>query len=74
MRSKLTQQDGAEVLEIDRTYLSQMLNGKRTPGLETALRIENITGVSVRSWSAQPSGAGSDVVAPVAANVCSGNE
>lgn len=40
----------ANLLELDEAYLSQLLNGKRRPGLPIACRIEDRTGIPVESW------------------------
>ena len=47
--------EAAEFLGIDMTVLSRMLNGHRVPGRERAIAIEDLTGVSVRSWSVDSS-------------------
>ena len=49
-RSKVNQTQAAQILGITPVFLSQILHGHREPGLATALRIEDITGISVRSW------------------------
>lgn len=49
-RSKITQRHAAELLKVHEVYLSQLLAGDRNPGLDTALRIEDVTGISARSW------------------------
>jgi len=49
-RSKMNQNEAAEVLSIHPVMLSQILSGDRKPGLGTAVNIEQITGVSVESW------------------------
>lgn len=40
----------AELLELDETHLSQILSGKRRPGLPIAVRIEDICGIPAKSW------------------------
>lgn len=50
-RSKFNQQEAAEILQIHPVYLSQILNGLRSPGLANAIKIEDLTGISVRSWA-----------------------
>ncbi len=50
-RSKLNQREAADLLGITDVYLSQILCGERTPARENAILIEDVTGVSVRSWS-----------------------
>jgi plasmid maintenance system antidote protein VapI len=52
-RSRLKQNQLAHLLRIHDTYLSQLLSGRRRPGLDVALRIERLTGVPVESWSAR---------------------
>lgn len=49
-RSKINQNQAAELLSITPVFLSQILNGDRTPGLTNALKIEDVTGIAVRSW------------------------
>lgn len=51
-RSRLKQYELADLLEMHETTLSQMLAGKRRPGLATALRIEDVTGIPVSAWKA----------------------
>lgn len=52
-RCRLKQYELADLLGMHFTTLSQVLAGKRRPGLDTALRIERLTGVPVESWSDQ---------------------
>lgn len=40
----------ADLLELDQAYLSQLLSGKRRPGLPIAFRIEERTGIPASSW------------------------
>lgn len=49
-RSKLNQREASEVLGCHDVVLSQWLSGARTPGLDNAHRIEDITGISTESW------------------------
>jgi transcriptional regulator with XRE-family HTH domain len=49
-RSKLKQCDFARQIHITDAYLSQVLSGKRRPSLPIAVRIEDQTGIPVRSW------------------------
>lgn len=49
-RSKLTQRAAAELLRMHYTFLSQILNGNRSPALGTAVRIERVTGIPVEAW------------------------
>lgn len=52
-RSKLTQRQFAPLIALTEAHLSQILSGKRRPGLPIAVRIEDRTGVPVRSWLPQ---------------------
>lgn len=49
-RSKINQLEAARIIGIDPTQLSQILNGKRRPGLDNATAIERKTGISVHDW------------------------
>ena len=49
-RHKYNQRDLAELLEIPEANLSRLINGVRYPGLPTAIRIEQVTGIPVESW------------------------
>lgn len=46
----------AELLELAEAHLSQLLSGKRRPGLPIAVRIEERTGVPAESWLLKPVG------------------
>lgn len=49
-RHGVNQTKAAEILEVNYVVLSQYLNGKRIPGLVNAVKIEQVTGISVESW------------------------
>ncbi len=51
---------------VSRSYLSDMLNGKKTPSLDVAVRIERLTqgAVPASSWIAPAPDAGAPAVAP----------
>jgi transcriptional regulator with XRE-family HTH domain len=49
-RSKLNQREAALRLGFDQTFLSQILNKLRSPGLINAIKIERVTGIVVESW------------------------
>ena len=38
------------MLGLDHTYLSQILSGRRRPGLVNSVKIERVTGIVVESW------------------------
>lgn len=44
------QRDAAELLEITEVFLSQLLNSRRKPGLDNAIKIERLTGIPVEAW------------------------
>lgn len=48
--------EAARILDLDHTFLSQLLNGHRSPGLANAVKIERVTGISVEAWL--PTGVG----------------
>ena len=50
-RSKLNQTQAADILGLHPVYLSQILLGKRSPGLANAIKIEDVTGISARVWT-----------------------
>ncbi len=50
-RSKLNQRQTAELLGVHEVFISQILSGIRSPGLENAILIEERTGIPVRCWS-----------------------
>lgn len=49
-RRDVNQREAARILEMDFTVLNKILLGHRTPGLATALAIEQRTGIVVESW------------------------
>lgn len=50
-RSKLKQNEAAELIGIDEAQFSQILNCKRRPGLDNAARIERKTGIPAGAWA-----------------------
>lgn len=50
-RHKLMQTELADIIGITKAQLSHILNGVRTPGLATARRIEDATGIPMRAWT-----------------------
>lgn len=71
-RSKLKQGEAAGLLGFDRSYLSQILGGKRQPGLASAIKIERVSGVPVEAWLPQRDGQPSEAVPDLAGNPCDG--
>ena len=43
--------DAARYLEMDEPYISVLVNAKRTPGLDNALKLERLTGIPVEAWA-----------------------
>lgn len=62
------QSEAADLLGVDQSYLSQLLSGRRQPGLTTAVSIERLTGIPVEAWLAVESGGQSTVDAVQAGN------
>ena len=50
-RRGFTQADAARYLNYDEPYVSVLLSGKRTPGLDNAIHMERLTGIPVEAWS-----------------------
>lgn len=55
-RSNVNQREAARIIGIHFTHLSQILSGRRSPGLANAVVIERETGIPVEAWL--PSGEG----------------
>lgn len=49
-RRRFMQQEAAEYFGWDETYISQLVNGRRSPGLDNAVKIERATGIPVEAW------------------------
>ena len=60
------QTDAAKLLKVDRSYLSQVLAGKRGVGLTTAVRFESLTGIPAEAWVPQPDGGASEPLSETA--------
>lgn len=52
--SGLRQKVWAEQLGVSQAYLSELMSGAKRPSLELAVRIEEATGLPVRSWVRPP--------------------
>lgn len=50
VRSQMTQTEAAAQIGISRVKLNQYLNAEARPSLETAIRIEDVTGIGIRLW------------------------
>jgi transcriptional regulator with XRE-family HTH domain len=55
-RREFNQAETAAHMGMDFTYISQIVNGVRTPGLHNALIIERHTGIPVEAWVGRPFG------------------
>ena len=52
MRRRIfTQADAARHLQLEESYVSVLANGKRSPGLATAIKLERLTGIPVEAWA-----------------------
>lgn len=49
-RRCFTQREAAKHFEWDETFVSQLVTGRRTPGLTNAVAIERETGIAVEAW------------------------
>jgi transcriptional regulator with XRE-family HTH domain len=49
-RRRFMQTEAAKYLGFDPTFVSQLVNGARTPGLDNAIKIERATGIPVEAW------------------------
>lgn len=49
-RRRFLQKEAAEYLGFDETFVSQLVNGRRSPGLDNAILIERKTGIPVEAW------------------------
>lgn len=49
-RRGFNQREASDFLGVNVVFYSQILNGKRQPGLANAIRLEQQTGISVESW------------------------
>jgi len=50
VRGRLTQVEAADQIGVSRVQLNQYLQGARRPSLDVAIRIEDATGISIRTW------------------------
>lgn len=51
-RRGFNQADAARYLEMDQPYISVLVSGKRSPGLDNAIKLERLTGIPVEAWLA----------------------
>ena len=62
IRRRFLQKEAAEYLGIDETFVSQLVNGRRVPGLENAVHLERMTGIPVEAWMSTERGNTDDTV------------
>lgn len=55
-RRGFNQADAARYLQFDEPYVSVLLSGKRTPGLDNAIHLERLTGIPVEAWASSELG------------------
>lgn len=55
-RRRFLQKEAGEYMGFHESFISQLVNGDRTPGLENAIAIERMTGIPVEAWLPTASG------------------
>ena len=50
-RRRFMQREAAAYFGWHETYISQLVNGTRMPGLDNAIKIERETGIPVEAWA-----------------------
>lgn len=50
-RRGFNQADAARYLAFDQPYISVLVSGKRSPGLDNAIKLERLTGIPVEAWA-----------------------
>lgn len=50
-RRVFSQADAARYLAMEVPFISLLANGKRTPGLDNAIKLERMTGIPVEAWA-----------------------
>jgi transcriptional regulator with XRE-family HTH domain len=50
LRRGFMQREAAAHFGWHETYISHLLSGSRTPGLDNAVQIERVTGIPVEAW------------------------
>lgn len=54
IRRGFLHREAANHFGFHETYISQLVNGSRTPSLENAVKIERETGIPVSTWLSRP--------------------
>lgn len=49
-RRRFMQREAADYFGWHETYISHLLSGARTPGLDNAVTIERLTGIPIEAW------------------------
>ena len=60
------QNEAAIHLDLNEAFLSMLVNGKRLPSLDNAIRIERHTGIPVEAWSSSERDSSEPAIAAVA--------
>ena len=50
-RRGFNQADAARYLAFDQPYIAVLVSGKRSPGLDNAIKLERLTGIPVEAWA-----------------------
>jgi len=50
-KKKKTQNDLAQLLDCSHSYLSELINGKKTPSIEFAGKLESTCKVKIGDWN-----------------------
>lgn len=66
-RRSVNQRQAADIIGIDFTMLNHYICGRRSPSLDTAVLIEEKTGIPVKAWVSTSSDT-SDVAVPATSN------
>lgn len=61
-RRGFTQADASRYLDFTEPYLSDLLNGRGSPGLANAVHLERFTGIPVEAWTSELSEAADEEV------------
>jgi transcriptional regulator with XRE-family HTH domain len=67
-RRRFMQREVAEHLGIHFTFVCQLIAGKRSPGLDNAIKIERLTGIPVEAWASSSIDESAEPIAQDAAN------
>lgn len=66
-RRGFTQADMARYFDWDQSFVSVLMSGRRSPGLETAITIERLAGIPVEAWLPTEVGVSAEPIAEIPA-------